>query len=221
MISKEVRRVIVIGAGGHAAELQDYLCQYNQVKGAPLTYELLGFLDDNSEAYQRYQFNAPLLGGVKSHQITSNAYYLMGIANLSFRKSIIDTFEAEGARFIGFVHPTAMVSLSAQVDATALIAPFVNLGPNTIIGEHTLLNSRCSIGHDSIVGKYNFFSPNVCLSGHSLVGDENLFGINSATTPGVMIGSKNKIMAGMTVDKHIGDNEVIFYRYKERLIARS
>ena len=49
--------------------------------------------------------------------------------------------------------------------------------------------------------------------------DDNLFGINSATIPGIKVGSKNKIAAGMVLDKDVGDDSVVFYRYKERIIA--
>jgi bifunctional N-acetylglucosamine-1-phosphate-uridyltransferase/glucosamine-1-phosphate-acetyltransferase GlmU-like protein len=51
------------------------------------------------------------------------------------------------------------------------------------------------------------------------VGDENLFGINSATIPGVKVGNRNKIAAGMVLDGDIGDDSVVFYRFKERVIA--
>ena len=69
------------------------------------------------------------------------------------------------------------------------------------------------------MGKFNFISPNVCFSGFTKVGDENLFGINSATIPGIKVGNRNKIAAGMVLDKNVGDNSVVFYRYKERIIA--
>jgi UDP-3-O-[3-hydroxymyristoyl] glucosamine N-acyltransferase len=88
-----------------------------------------------------------------------------------------------------------------------------------MIGKYTLINSRCSLGHDTVVGDYNFISPNVCFSGFSEVGDENLFGINSATIPGIRIGNRNKIAAGMVLDANVGDDSVVFYRFKERIFA--
>jgi bifunctional N-acetylglucosamine-1-phosphate-uridyltransferase/glucosamine-1-phosphate-acetyltransferase GlmU-like protein len=75
------------------------------------------------------------------------------------------------------------------------------------------------MGHDTQVGDYNFICPNVCFSGFTVVGDNNLFGINSATIPGITVGSNNKIAAGMVLNKDVGDNEVVFYRYKEKVIA--
>ena len=101
----------------------------------------------------------------------------------------------------------------------SIIDPNVNIGPNVKVGSFTLVNSRCSLGHDTIVGDFNFISPNTCLSGFPEVGNDNLFGINSATLPGIKIGNRNKISAGMIIDTDVGDSSVVFYRFKERIIA--
>ena len=50
-------------------------------------------------------------------------------------------------------------------------------------------------------------------------GHGNLFGINSSTIPGTTVGNGNQIAAGMVLDKDVGDDSVVFYRYKERVIA--
>ena len=51
--------VIVIGAGGHAAEIDEYI-SYNNKHSADEGLHVIGFLDDNPESYSRYKFSAPL-----------------------------------------------------------------------------------------------------------------------------------------------------------------
>ncbi|WP_158860044.1 acetyltransferase [Lunatibacter salilacus] len=211
--------LIIIGAGGHAAELDDYIYVANQSVSGEVNYSILGYLDDDAESYSRYAFSAPYLGSIQEHQVQSDTAYLMGIANLKHRKNITLDFLARGGHFLSFIHPSANISRTTVIGEGVVIAPHVNLGPNTCIGDHTIINSRCSIGHDTVVGAFNFLTPNVCLSGFTVVGDENLFGINSATIPNIQVGSRNKIMAGMTLDKNVGDDEVVFYRFKEKVIA--
>ena len=53
----------------------------------------------------------------------------------------------------------------------------------------------------------------------TVVGDDNLFGINSATIPGIKIGNRNKIAAGMVLDKNVEDDTVVFHRFKEKVMA--
>lgn len=213
-----MKNIIIIGGGGHAAEINEYI-KYSQDKVGEKEYNIIGFLDDNPVSYHNYKHSAPLLGGIKEHKIQQDVQYIIGIANLTYRKTIVDHFLDKGANFATLIHCNTYISESAVIGKGAVIAPNVNIGPNVKIGNFTLLNSRCSMGHDSSVGDHNFICPNVCFSGFTIVGDENLFGINSATIPGIKVGSRNKIAAGMVLDKNVDDDSVVFYRYKERVIA--
>lgn len=212
--------VIIIGAGGHAAEIDEYIT-YNQKVSGNKELNVVGFLDDNTANYARYKFSAPLIGGASDHKVIKGHGYIIGIAGLNYRRSFVDRYIPDGAQFVTVIHHSAYVSQSAVIGEGSIIGPNANIGPNVQVGKYTLINSRCSIGHDTKVGNYNFISPNVCFSGFTEVGDENLFGINSATIPAIRIGNRNKIMAGMIIDTNIGDDSVVFYRFKERVIAVS
>jgi sugar O-acyltransferase (sialic acid O-acetyltransferase NeuD family) len=213
-----MKKVIVLGAGGHAAEIDEYI-RHTQRVTLKRDLKIVGFLDDNANNYSKYAFSAPLLGGIQNHQISRDINYIIGIAGLEHRFKIVERFKAEGAVFLTFVHCSAYISDSAKIGEGSIIGPNVNLGPNVRIGEFTLINARCSIAHDTIIGDFNFISPNVCLSGATEVGHGNLFGINSATIPSIKVGNNNKIAAGMVLDQNIGDDSVVFYRFKERVIA--
>lgn len=210
--------VIVIGAGGHAAEIDEYIIYSQRITGSE-ELKIIGFLDDNPDNYANYKFSAPFLGRLKDYKSDKGQYYLIGIADLKYRRLFIEKFRSEGAEFISFIHCNAYISRSAIIGEGSIIGPNANIGPNVQIGKYTLINSRCSLGHDTRVGDFNFISPNVCFSGFSEVGDENLFGINSATIPGIKVGNRNKIAAGMILDQNIGNDTVVFHRYKEKIIA--
>jgi sugar O-acyltransferase (sialic acid O-acetyltransferase NeuD family) len=213
-----MKEVIIIGAGGHAAEIDEYI-GYNQKVTGVKELNIVGFLDDNPANYDSYQFSAPLLGGLKDYKVVTGISYMIGIANLRYRRLFVDRFKSEGAQFVSFIHCGAYVSASAIIGEGSIIGPNVNVGPNVKIGSYTLINSRSSLGHDTTVGDYNFISPNVCFSGFTEIGDENLFGINSATIPGVKIGCRNKIAAGMILDQDVGSDSIVFYRFKEKILA--
>jgi acetyltransferase-like isoleucine patch superfamily enzyme len=143
----------------------------------------------------------------------------MGIANLKYRRLFVEKFQSEGAKFASLVHPSAWVSRSARLGEGVVIGPNANIGPNVHIGDFTLVNARCSLGHDTRLGDLNFISPNVCFSGFTTIGNDNLFGINSATIPGITVGHRNRIAAGMVLHTDVGDDAVVFYRYKEKITA--
>jgi len=213
-----MKDVIIIGAGGHAAEIDEYI-KYSQRVTGNTELHIIGFLDDNSNNYSRYNFSAPLLGGVSNHRIMSEMSYIIGIAGLEYRIRFVEKFKSEGAVFISFSHCGAYISESAIIGEGTIIGPNVTLGPNVKIGDFTLINARSSIGHDTTVGDFNFVSPNVCFSGFTEVGSRNLFGINSATLPGIKVGNQNKISAGMILDQNVGNNTTVFHRFKEKVFA--
>ena len=213
-----MEKIIIVGSGGHGAELDEYI-QYGNRLGAVEQLDIVGFLDDNPENYHRYQLSADLLGDIEGHEVRRDCKYMIGIANLDYRRKIVESLQQQGAEFITYVHPESFVSASATIEQGAIVSYHCNIGPNAEIGAFTLVNARASISHDSKVGAFNFIGPNVCLSGFTSAGSDNLFGINSATIPGIEIGNRNKIAAGMTLDKNIGDDSTVFYRMKERVMA--
>ena len=71
--------VIIIGAGGHAAEIDEYITHSQKVTQEQ-ELQVIGFLDDDPENYARYKLSAPLLGGVKDHRVIKAQGYVIGIA---------------------------------------------------------------------------------------------------------------------------------------------
>ena len=214
-----MKSVIIIGAGGHAAEIRDYISHYNQ-KHPNEAINVLGFLDDNESAHSQYNYAEPFLGGIKNHKVSNDRLYIMGIANLKYRRGIIEQFKTQGAQFTSLIHPTAIVSPSAVIGEGVVISHHASVGPKAQIGDFNMLNSRCTIGHDSKLGDYNFISPQVAIAGNTVIGHENMFGTNSCTIPGIQVGNNNTIGAGMIVYKNIKDQETVFFRFKEKIVIQ-
>lgn len=212
------KEIIILGAGGHAAEIDEYFKHYSTGRHAD-ELKIVGFLDDDPVSYSCYDFSAPFLGEIVTHNFSDLHYYLIGIANMAHRERIINHAIKSKARFLTFIHSQAYVSESAHIGLGNIIGPYANIGPNVYVGDFNLVNARASLGHDTSIGDFNFISPNVSFSGYTKVGNGNLFGINSATIPGIRIGDRNKIMAGMVLDREIGNDTTVFYRFKERIIA--
>lgn len=213
------KNIIIIGCGAHAAELVDYIEYANQLENKnKLT--ILGLIDDSVLNYESYSYQYDYLGSIKEHIINPNVFYLMGIAGMVARANILKRFKNENAKFISYIHPTALVSKSAVIGEGTVISHNVSIGPKAIIGNFNVINSRCTIGHDTSLGENNFLSPQIVTGGGVQMGNHNFLGTNSCVIPRMKLGNHNKIMAGMTIVNHVGDEETIFYRYKEKLIIK-
>ena len=212
-----MKRLILIGAGGHAAELRDYI-RHNNQRPERESIDVLGYIDDNPTTYEHYGFEEPFLGSIREHNVREDCEYLMAIANLKFRKPIIEEFIINGAKLTGFIHPTAIISPSSQIDPTVVISHNASVGPKVKIGRFNMLNSRCTIGHDTQIGEFICISPQVALSGNTKVGNGNLIGTNAATVPGVKIGDENIIGAGTILFRDIDSNKIIVPGAKPRVL---
>lgn len=214
-----MKKVILIGAGAHAAELHYHIEYWNENnRDRPVT--IAGLLSDSRKEYDHYQFKEPWLGPFDSHEIVQDAEYLPAFASADYRKGIIESFMKRGAAFTRFIHPTALIAPSAQLGEGVVISHNVSVGPMAKVGNFNLLNSRCTIGHDTVTGDYNVVSPQVVLAGHTHMGDENMVGTNACTIPHISIGNRNTIAAGMTVYKDVEDDETVMFRHRERLVVQ-
>jgi UDP-3-O-[3-hydroxymyristoyl] glucosamine N-acyltransferase len=69
------------------------------------------------------------------------------------------------------VHPTAIISASAQIDSTAHIGPYCLIGENVRIGPRTVLQGLNSVGADCLLGEDVNLFPNVTLYARTEVGN--------------------------------------------------
>lgn len=213
-----MKNVIIAGAGGHGAELDEYIrCGAISHDGESL--HVIGFIDDDAESHRAYQLSAPLLGGIQNHAVRTDCGYVLAIGSLAHRRGLMELLVAKGAEFCSVIHPSAYVSPSCRLGRGVVIGPNATLGPNVSVGDHTLINARVSVGHDAQIGRCNIVSPNCAFTGFATVGDDNFFGLNSAVLPRIAVGNGNTIAAGMILDRNVGSGETVFYRFKERVVA--
>lgn len=211
-----MKKVIIIGAGAHAAEIEEYILDNNKLNPE---IEILGFLDDSKENYQKSQLNFPLLGGIFSYELPENVELILALHDVSLRLKIISYFEFRNIKFINFKHYTSRVFRTAKLGQGNIFCPYSQIGPNVILGNFNTFNNRASIGHDSIIGDNNVFNPNSGLSGYTKVGNSNFFSLNVVTIPNVSIGDNNVIAPNMVIEKNIKSDSTYFHRYKEVVLV--
>jgi len=211
-----MKKVIIIGAGAHAAEIEEYILENNQIKPE---IEIIGYLDDNEKKYQKSQLLFPLLGGVFSFKVDSDIELILSLGNLTVRSKIIAHFTEKNIKFTNFIHHSSRVFRTVKLGIGNVICPYTQIGPNVVIGNYNTFNNKASIGHDSIIGNNNMFCPNIGLSGNTVIGSNNFFSLNTATIPNITIGDNNVIAPNMVIVKNIKSDSTFFHRFKEVVLV--
>jgi acetyltransferase-like isoleucine patch superfamily enzyme len=211
-----MKKLIIIGTGAHAAEIEQYIYDNNSICNE---FEIIGFVSNSYESYLKYNFRHPFLGEfIGKDYIDKNISLIVAFSNIKFRIDTINYYKELGYSFLNFIHHTSKVFSSVKMGEGNIICPYCQLGPNVTLGSFNTFNNKASVGHDSVIGNNNIFCPNIGLSGNTIIGDANFFSLNVATIPNVSIGDNNVIAPNMVIEKSIKSNSTFFHRFKETVL---
>ena len=193
---KTVRDILIIGAGGIGRETAWIIEEINEVKP---TWNLLGYIDENSEIHGKELNGYKVLGGLEVlEKLEEKPYVVVAIANCSVKKSIV-TKLGEKYNFATIIYPTVKVSKFIQIGQGTIMYPGVILTVNTKIGNHVLISGNCTIGHDTVIGDYSSLLWGSNFSGYDTIGESCFIGVGTKVIQGINISKENKISAGITV----------------------
>jgi len=216
-----MRDIIIIGAGGCAAEVTFYIEDFNENVKDEERINIVGYVDYAEKAddyYHKYDFKAPLLGDIDNFIPKPNQEVLIAIMNIKARLQKIAILKEKKAKIGSFIHHSVIYPKGMNLGEGVIIFPFCVIEKYSKIGDYNMLTTYSFISHDCVVGNNNFLSS-AGLAGNVKVGNNNYFGIRSTVIPGIQIGNDNVIQSGMIVDKSVKDETTVFYRYKERVFA--
>lgn len=212
-------KIIIVGTGAVAAEITSII--EDSKYGENASAEIKGYLEYSyniDNYYRKYKFVKPILGDIDTYLPMEGDLFVIGVADISFRRKLIGILESKNAQFMNIIHHTAIIARTAHLGKGNIINPNCMIGPNAVLGDFNLLTSGSIISHDCVVGNNNVLSTGL-LCGHVALGSDNYFGIRGTVIPHVVIGNNNVIQAGMIVDKDVPNEATVFYRFKEKVIA--
>ena len=196
------KNVLIYGAGGHGKLVADVLLARNQI--------IRGFVDDDpanagSSVLGMNVFTSDWLwqqaqeGGIS---------IVLGVGNNRARKAISERCQLAGMEILTVIHPTAVISASAQIGAGTAVMAGVVVNPQAKIGAGVILNSGAVVEHDVVLGEYSHVSTNVAMGGSARLGDFSMLGVGASVRPGARIGAGSIVGAGSVVIEDIPDNVV-------------
>ncbi len=195
------RRVLVLGAGGHARAVAEVaraagftVVGFTDLAPDPSRPHVLGRDDDVPRLVRRHRIDGVLVG--------------LGNSALARRAEMFHAFRTLMAPPV--VHPRAIVARSASLEAGAVVFPNVVLGAGVAVGVNAVLYSGAIVEHDSRIGAHVYISPGAVLSGGVMVEDGAFVGAGAVVIPGVRIGAAAVVAAGaVVVDDVAGGTTVL------------
>lgn len=191
-----MRELYIIGAGGHGAVVAEL--------AAALEYRIGGFIDADPRLKDSTVLNWRVLGGLG--RIPKRSMVAFGIGDNQARSALLREAVAQYWHLPVLIHPSAVVSPSAELGAGTVVMPQAVVNARSRTGLACILNTACSVDHDCILGNAVHIGPGAHLAGGVTVGDETLIGIGSEVRQGISIGSECILGAGSVVVSDFPDH---------------
>lgn len=193
---KKDRRLIIIGAGGHAK----VVASTAQAAG----YTVDAIYDDSAEKLNQSLLGIPVLG---VHRIPDEPKHLavIGMADAAARKAHCERLNLTWSTL---VHPTAYVHSSVELGSGTVIFAGAVLQPDTKVGNHAIVNTGATVDHDCILEDFVQLAPGVHLSGDVHIAEGAFLGTGASVLQGIGVGAWSVIGAGAVVIRDLPNHVV-------------
>jgi sugar O-acyltransferase (sialic acid O-acetyltransferase NeuD family) len=200
-----VKDLIILASGGLA---QEYAWLVEEINDEKRTFNLLGFLDDDSRRIGQEYIGYPVLGDLDAAARYPRAHFISGVGDPRARRLTVEKVEHCRPRWANLVSPTVRLHKSNRVGSGVMIGRYADLTVGCELGNHVMLNIHAVIGHAVRIGDYSVVSPNVCINGEATIGRLCYVGAN-AFVRNVTVQDGATIGAGSVVVKDVAEDCVV------------
>jgi sugar O-acyltransferase (sialic acid O-acetyltransferase NeuD family) len=204
--SRRPKRVLIIGAGGHARVIADaILCN-------PANHDVLdvvGFLDDDPAYRGERALGKPILGTIADLQGIPHDAVVIGIGENETRRRLFNELVSRGEHPIAIIHPKATVAQDVPVGVGSVIFAGVVVNTGAAIREDVILNTGCSVDHNSVVDAHAHICPGAHLGGTVRIGEGAFIGIGSAIIHNRCVGEWATIGGGAVVIRDVAPKTTV------------
>ena len=191
-----MKNIVIVGAGGVGRETSLIIQQINELK---ITWNLIGFIDDDVNSWGNVINGYPVIGGMDSlEKLSLDTYVVIAIANYNVKKKIVNKINNK-FKFATIIDPRVWIHDYITIGEGTIIYEGVILTANIEVGNHVIVSPKCGIGHDSIIKDYVSLLWNVNVSGNDVIEEGVIMGSGSTIIQGKKIGKGSIIGAGAVV----------------------
>ena len=138
------QKLIIVGAGSVGKFIAYNIDQFT------VSYEILGFLDDDLSKHDTTIAGYQVIGTVDSLNEFSDKGYasVWGIAFPKIKKKLFDKYQNLVFDFPSFISKSAWISQSVTICAGCIIYPVTSINYECEIGDFLVININCSLVHN-------------------------------------------------------------------------
>ena len=199
------KKIIVIGAGGHAQSCIDVIEAQGQ-------YKIIGLVGSKYEVGKDISGYSVIGTDEDLPMLASkiiNAVIGIGqIESSDIRRKIFLNLKEFGFNLPAIISPKAYISKRAEIGIGTIVMHHALVNSGAIIGENCIINSKASIEHNSIIESDCHISTGAIVNGNCLIGRGSFLGSGSVVMQGCSIGENAIIGMSTSVRKDVYANSL-------------
>ena len=196
MTNNQLKKLIIIGAGGNAEVINSTIEDINQDKK---TFEVIGYLDDSAKEKSQNIVGEVSKKNIEKYLMLQDVFFVWTLRSTNLREDIYSKFlklEIPRTKFTNIIHQQSSISKFSTLGIGITIHPFVSIGPKTKIGDHVNIFSNSTIGHDTKLDDFSYVANNSSIGAYVQVLRGGYIGMNSTIKERVKI--KEWTIVGMS-----------------------
>lgn len=195
-----MKRILLIGAGGHSKVVADILQQN-------MEYEIAGLIDQPGKSGF---WGIPVVGSdddlARLHDEMHVSHAFVALGNGQLREKVAHKAKAAGYELVNIISKDAVISGHARIGSGTVIMPGAVVNADVEIGEGCIINTNASVDHECRIGDYTHVAPGCALSGKTQIGRQCMLGTGCRVIDGINVGDHTIIGAGTVVIGSIAGN---------------
>ncbi len=184
-MNESAGKIVIFGCGGHSRSVTDVLLSIRPQADVV-------FVDSNARPGEKlYGFD------IRGEYELGDEQVFLAIGDNEARKRQLESIE--GRNLISIIAASAHLGHRSTIEAGCFVGNFCHIGPESVIGRNTILNTAAIIEHEVRIGEHCHIGPNATVSGRGKIGDLVFVGVGATVKDYISICSNVVIGAGATV----------------------
>ncbi len=201
-----MKKIILIGAGGHAKACIDVIEEEKK-------YKILGLVEKKKTKNNKFM-NYPILGDdsylSKIKKKNLNALITVGqIKNSYLREKIFNHLINLGFVLPIIISPKAYVSKKSKIGSGSIVMHNAVVNSSVYIGKNCIINNRSLIEHGVSIGNHTHISTGAIINGDCLIGNNSFVGSGAVIKEGIKIGDHCIVGMGKIVKKNVKNKQIV------------
>ena len=196
-----MRKLIIIGAGGHGRVVAD--CAQQQGK-----YSQIVFLDDCFDE-RKENSEWQVVGSVKDFpQYIDEADFIVAFGNNRLRKDLLEQLRKAKANIVSLIHPSAVVSPHTFIGKGVVVFANAVINIGASIADGCIINTAATVDHDCELHQCIHVSPGANIAGGVHIAQLSWIGIGSTIVECITLADNTQVGAGAVITQSTQANSL-------------